>query len=123
MGLAHVGAPKGTLPDYIPGMPASAEEPATPVEEGSVALLSAASMAVEEPDGVAVPVDVLAVEFAMAGQVRKQAFVALTAGKNVLAEGGLDNCDRELPPGLAALAAVVAGAGWDCSNMRRSDHC
>ena len=93
------------------------------MEEESVAPLSAASMAVAELAEVAVPVDGLAVGFAMAGQVRKRAFVALTAGKNVLAEEGWDNCDQGLPPELAALAAVVAGADWGCNNTRRSDHC
>lgn len=81
-------------------------------------------MAVAEPAEAVVPVGGLAVGFAMAGQVRKQAFVALTAGKNVLAEEDWDNYGQE-PPGLAALAAAaaVADVARDCSNMRRSGHC
>ena len=90
----------------------------------SVAPLSAANMAVAEPAEAVVPVGGLAGGFAMAGQVQKQAFVALMAGKNVLAEEGWDNYGQELPPGLAALTAVVvAEADRDCSNMRRSDRC
>lgn len=124
MGLAHAVAPKGTLPESTPDRLQTAEEPAIQEEEGSVAQPSAASMAVGGPAEAGVPVDGLVVGFAMAGRAQRQAFVALMAGKSVLAGEGWDNCDQELPLGLAALAvAVVAGVGWGCNSMRRSDHC